>query len=157
MNRRVLLLIVVCLVVIYRCFNSNDESSKQESVKKVLKLADSFNGVTYKAGGTTKKGMDCSGLVTVCFKSIDISLPRSSQGMSAIGDKITLSKVEKGDLLFFNIDRLKGKINHVGLVTAVKPEILFIHSTTSKGVIYSSMEEEYWKISFVIAKRVITR
>ena len=156
MNRRVLLLIVVCLVVIYRCFNSNAESTEQESIQKVLKLADSFNGVTYKAGGTTKKGMDCSGLVTVCFKSIDVSLPRSSQRMSSIGDEITLSKIKKGDLLFFNIDRLKGKINHVGLVTTVKPEILFIHSTTSKGVIYSSMQEKYWKNSFVVAKRVIT-
>jgi cell wall-associated NlpC family hydrolase len=157
MNKKMFFLIIVSLLIIYRCFNNNEKDKASIKIEKIIELANSYKGVRYRAGGTTKKGMDCSGLVTVCFNSIDIELPRSSVAMSLIGNKIPLKKVEKGDLLFFNIDRLKGKINHVGLVISMKPEIQFIHSTTSKGVIISSLEENYWKDSFVIAKRVITR
>ncbi|QXP74859.1 C40 family peptidase [Tenacibaculum sp. AHE15PA] len=52
--------------------------------------------------------------------------------------------------------RLKGKINHVGLVTLIEnDEIFFMHSTTSKGVITSSMKETYWENEFVKATRVL--
>ncbi len=156
MNKRLFFLIVICLLIIYRCFNNREKDNSTAKTTKLIELASSFEGVKYRAGGMTKKGMDCSGLVSVCFKSIDVQLPRSSARMSSVGTKISLNEVEKGDLLFFNIDRLKGKINHVGLVTSTESEIQFIHSTTSKGVIYSSINENYWKDSFVIAKRVIT-
>ncbi|CAM1343781.1 C40 family peptidase [Tenacibaculum amylolyticum] len=121
-----------------------------------MNIASSYNGVPYIAGGTTKKGMDCSGLVTTCFKEIGIQLPRSSSAMSAKGEEISLSNIQKGDLLFFNIARLKGGINHVGLVINVtKDNIEFIHSTTSKGVISNSLKEPYWDKAFVKAKRVL--
>lgn len=121
-----------------------------------MNIASSYNGVPYRAGGTTKKGMDCSGLVTTCFKEIGVQLPRSSSTMSTKGKKISLSNIQKGDLLFFNIARLKGGINHVGLVTHVtKDNIDFIHSTTSKGVISNSLNQPYWKEAFVKAKRVL--
>lgn len=156
MNRKVFFVVIIGLIYLYRCFNSNEEKDTYQKIEKLVQKAQSFEGVGYRAGGTTKKGMDCSGLVTTTFKSLDIKLPRSSAGMSTIGTEIPLDKIEKGDLLFFNIDRLKGNINHVGLVTSIEDEVLFIHSTTSKGVIYSSLNENYWKDSFVIAKRIIT-
>ena len=156
MNKKVFIFIIICLICLYKCFNRNEEKETFHKIEKLVQKAQSFEGVNYRAGGTTKKGMDCSGLITTTFKSLDIKLPRSSAGMSTIGTKIPLEKIKKGDLLFFNIDRLKGKINHVGLVTSIEEEVLFIHSTTSKGVTYSSLNESYWKDSFVIAKRIIT-
>ncbi|MFY7669563.1 C40 family peptidase [Tenacibaculum sp. MEBiC06402] len=155
MNKKLFIVIIISLIWVYKCFNNRvDESAVK--IEKLLDVAQSFEGVNYRAGGTTKRGMDCSGLVSTSFKSIDVKLPRSSASMSTVGTKVSLKKIQKGDLLFFNIDRLKGKINHVGLVTSTDNEIIFIHSTTSKGVIYSSMKENYWKNSFVIAKRIIT-
>ena len=76
--------------------------------------------------------------------------------MSTEGEKVSIDEVVVGDLLFFNIDRLQGSINHVGLVTSVNDNsVKFIHSTTKKGVIVSSMNETYWSDAFVKAKRIL--
>lgn len=131
-------------------------TSQNSLVNKVISIANNYQGVPYLAGGTTSQGMDCSGLVQTSFKKIDISLPRSSQSMSKKGQNVRLEDIEEGDLLFFNINRLKGKINHVGLVSSVKNNsIIFIHSTTSKGVITNSLDDNYWKKAFVKARRVL--
>lgn len=164
MNKRLLLLLSILTFITYRFIIAGDKQTKtvvvskieNTNISKLLETANSYKGVSYKAGGSTKKGMDCSSLVNRSFKQIGIQLPRSSSAISTKGIEVNLKDVKVGDLLFFDIARLKGGINHVGLVTSVdKNEVLFIHSTTSKGVIISSMNEIYWKNEFVIAKRVL--
>lgn len=162
MNKRLLLLLLIVSFITFRycsqrkeTFNKNILHSENSKITKLITIANSYKGISYRAGGTTKKGMDCSGLVNTSFKQIGIQLPRSSSEISSKGKEINLNKVKQGDLLFFDIARLKGGINHVGLVISVYDgNIRFIHSTTSKGVIVSSMNENYWKKEFVIAKRV---
>lgn len=123
---------------------------------QIVNNAMDFEGVRYRTGGTTKDGMDCSGLVFTTFKIFDISLPRSSYEQAKVGEEIKLSEVKPGDLLFFKTNRRKKTINHVGLVTSVENgEILFIHSTLSLGVTVSSMNEEYYTKSFAQANRVL--
>lgn len=123
---------------------------------RIVSTALQFNGVSYKFGGTTKKGMDCSGLVYTAFGKENIQLPRVSRNMAKKGKRISLKKVKKGDLLFFKISRRSNQINHVGLVTSIKNGVIyFIHSTSSKGVIVSSMKENYWKKNFVKATTVL--
>lgn len=114
-----------------------------------------FEGVRYRGGGTTKAGMDCSGMVYATFKLFDITLPRSSHAMVSATDKVDLSEVKKGDLLFFKNNRRRNIINHVGIVTEVteEGEVKFLHSSTSSGVIVSSMNEAYHKNTFVSAGR----
>lgn len=156
MNKNLLLLIVIIVFIIFRFSTQGNDKTSSNKIDKLLKAANSYKGVPYKYGGTTKRGMDCSGLVNRSFKEIEIQLPRSSKAMSAKGKEIALVDVRVGDLLFFDIARLKGEINHVGLVTSIlNDEIFFMHSTTSKGVITSSMNESYWKNEFVKAKRVL--
>ena len=122
----------------------------------IINTALTFSGVRYKYGGTTKKGMDCSGLLYVSFKNNDILLPRVSHEMANEGKRIRINQVEKGDLLFFKTSKRGKKINHVGLVVAVeKDEIKFIHSSSSRGVIVSSLREGYWNYAFVKATRIL--
>ena len=72
------------------------------------------------------------------------------------GKKISLSKVKKGDLLFFKTNKSSRNINHVGLVTSVKKgQIRFIHATSSKGVIVSVLSQKYWKNTFVKAVKIL--
>jgi cell wall-associated NlpC family hydrolase len=124
-------------------------------VKNIIDIAKSFNGTHYKFGGTTSAGMDCSGLVFTAFKEEEVILPRSSIEMASMGEKVNFREINKGDLVFFKTNRSKN-INHVGLVVEVLPgKILFIHSTTSQGVIISSLDERYWNESFVEARRII--
>jgi len=131
------------------------EPTTETPVDAVVETALTFTGVRYKYGGTTRKGMDCSGLLYTSFLENDIALPRTSHMLSEEGKKIKVNKVQKGDLLFFKTSRGKTKINHVGLVVDVQDEeVKFIHSTTSRGVIVSSLREGYWNHAFVKATRL---
>jgi len=131
-------------------------SVSSEKISKVIKHAKTFEGTRYKFGGTDKRGMDCSGLVYVSFKEERIVLPRISRDMAKKGLRIKLKETAEGDLVFFRTDKNKNVINHVGLVLENKKGVItFIHSTTSRGVIISSMEEKYWKNAFVQVRRMI--
>jgi len=121
---------------------------------KIINTALTFSGTKYKYGGTTKKGMDCSGLLYVAFGEHDVSLPRVSIDMAQKGKRIKIDRVAKGDLLFFKTRRGK-RINHVGMVVETDDEIKFIHASSSRGVIVSSLREGYWNSAFVKANRVL--
>lgn len=135
---------------------SKPSKKKITTADKIVWTAVSYKGAPYKYGGTSKKGMDCSGLIYTSFKKRNVSLPRTSKLMYLEGYSIPLNKVKRGDLLFFKTTRKRGKVNHVGLITSVKNGVIrFIHSTSSRGVLVSSLREKYWKRAFIKAKRVL--
>ena len=139
---------------------SNKENSrtisKHPKADGIVDYAQKFEGVRYKYGGTSKKGMDCSGLIQVSYKSEAILLPRTTKDLSIFGDWIDLKKVQKGDLVFFATKKNSRKVNHVGIVTDVnKDNVEFIHASTSKGVMISNLNQRYWYLAFVQARRVL--
>lgn len=141
-----------------KTINSNSEIPNAPIVKSdnIVEYAKQFLGVRYKFAGATREGMDCSGLVFESFRAHDIILPRSSRDMAKNGEKLLLKDVEKGDLLFFKTSNRRNDISHVGLVVSSKNgDIQFIHSSTSAGVIISSMAENYWDKTFVEARRIL--
>lgn len=134
---------------------SNKKQPKSKA-EYIIDYAKQFKGVRYKWGGTTKSGMDCSGLIFESFRENEIILPRISRDMAKKGTKISLKKVHKGDLLFFKTGNRRNSINHVGLVVEIKGnDIKFIHSTSSKGVIISGLNETYWLKAFYEARRIL--
>lgn len=130
-------------------------SGEDAKTFKVIENALDYVGTKYRYGGTTKKGMDCSGLIYTAFLQEDIALPRTSRDMSLLGNRLNLDEVVPGDFLFFETSKKKKVINHVGLVVELDAEnIYFIHSTSSRGVIVSALAENYWREHFVMARRV---
>lgn len=126
------------------------------AAENVVDHAKKFNGVRYKYGGTTKKGMDCSGLVFTSFKKENISLPRTTKDLSTSGEWVDIKEVKKGDLLFFATKKKSRKVNHVGIVTDSRVgNVEFIHASTSNGVMISNLAERYWYFAFVQARRVL--
>ena len=133
----------------------NKHESSKYVVSNLIETATDNIGVRYKAGGTTKSGFDCSGLVYMSFQTENITLPRTSFEQSKIGKSITFKEAKKGDLIFFRTNKSK-QINHVGLITeASSDEIKFVHSSTSKGVIISSTKEKYYQNSFAQINRIL--
>ena len=157
-----ILLFLLLTLAFTSCKSTSNAVSKKETkrenkyiVNHLIENATDNIGVKYKAGGTTKSGFDCSGLVFTSFESENIKLPRSSYEQSKVGKIINIDDAQKGDLIFFKTNKSK-QINHVGLITEVKSdEIKFIHSSTSKGVIISSTKEPYYQNSFAQINRVV--
>ncbi len=132
------------------------KTSSNKSVIRVVNYAKTFEGVRYKYGGTTKKGMDCSGLVYTAFKQENINLPRTTRDLSSSGNWIDVKDVQEGDLLFFATKKNSRSVNHVGIVTTARTGYVeFIHASTSKGVMISNLAERYWYLSYVQARRIL--
>ena len=133
-----------------------EKSKPAKIASNITNEALRYKGTPYKFGGTTKRGMDCSGLIYTAFQKEDISLPRTSRAMSLQGIRLSLKDLSEGDLLFFETNKNKKVINHVGLVIGFNDDdVLFIHSTSSRGVIVSNFSERYWRDAFVMARRVL--
>jgi probable lipoprotein NlpC len=127
-----------------------------ELISKIIDNAKDYLGTRYKTGGTTKSGMDCSGLVSTAFAEEDVNLPRISRDMALEGEWVDIKDVREGDLVFFATRKNSRVINHVGIVTDSRVGyVKFIHSSSSLGVIESELSEKYWYFAFVQARRVI--
>lgn len=123
----------------------------------VLEYAKTFLGDSYKRGGTTAKGFDCSGFTMMVYKKFGVKLPHTSAGQSFMGVEIPRKLISKGDLLFFRgrNSRRQG-IGHVGIVISEKGDpIQFIHSSTSSGVRIDRLDAEYYKKRYMKATRVL--
>ena len=124
-------------------------------VNDLINTARSYGGTSYHTGGGTSGGLDCSGLVQVSFRQIGIKLPRRAAQQANVGPEVATERLRPGDLLFFQISNAP-EINHTGIVTVVRPEaVLFIHASTSRGVIEDNLFATYWANSFVRATRLL--
>jgi probable lipoprotein NlpC len=124
-------------------------------INKVIETARSYTGTPYKWGGTTRAGMDCSGLVCVSYQAAGVPIPRTSAELSRYGKVSSLESLREGDLVFFAANKGNGKITHVGLITEVKGknDVKFIHASTKLGVVENNLYSDYYRKIYVKARR----
>lgn len=111
-------------------------------------------GTPHRMGGSTRRGVDCSGFVAIMYREIyGKQLARSSADMLKRNcRKIGRSQLKEGDLVFFRTGKGKRKVpNHVGIYLK---NGRFIHTSTSDGVRVSSLSEPYYVRSWVSGGRV---
>ena len=115
---------------------------------RLLETIDEWYGTRYRYGGTTKSGIDCSAFVRAVYKvAFGIDLPRTAreQFRAAV---LAVSNLQTGDLLFFNTS---GGISHVGMYLGNNK---FVHASTSRGVIVSDLDENYYAARYLGARRM---
>lgn len=120
------------------------------TTQELTSTAKQYIGVPYVWGGTTTRGFDCSGFTQRVFADLGYQLDRTTKAQYAQGKSVTKNNLQVGDLVFFNTSG-RG-ISHVGIY---KGNNQFIHASSSRGVVVSSLDERYWKTRYVGAKRVI--
>lgn len=127
-----------------------------KSINDILRDAEKYIGAPYKFGGNTPAGFDCSGFTVKVFEEHDLKLPRRSSDQAETGKKIDIKEVKPGDLLFFSTAG-GSRVSHVGIVHEIgnNGEVKFIHASTSKGVIISSLNEKYWNKVYLHAQRIL--
>jgi len=126
------------------------------TIDNILSEAESYLGTPYRYGGTSRSGIDCSAFVLSVFgAAAGMDLPRVAAQQSQEGDSVERTELQKGDLVFFS--HRGSRISHVGIVEEVtaEGEVKFIHAATSKGVMVSSLADNYWGPKFRFAKRVV--
>ena len=70
--------------------------------QKIVNAAYSYMGVPYSWGGTSKSGIDCSGLTMMCHQAAGISIPRVSYSQAGSGKNVGgIANAKPGDVVCF--------------------------------------------------------
>lgn len=116
----------------------------------LIATAKKYIGTPYRYGGTSSSGFDCAGFTQVVYKSQGISVPRSSVGQAGAGTKVSKNELNTGDLVIFSGTYRSGP-SHTGIYIGDGD---FIHSSSSRGVTVSNLNENYYKKHFSYGRKV---
>lgn len=148
--KRIIILIVAVFFLLSMLPNATEASYTSATSSKIVSDSKALIGTPYKWGGTTTSGFDCSGYMVYVFKKSGLSLPRTTTEQMKLGIAVSKSNLKAGDLVFFNTSG-KG-VSHAGIYIGNNN---FIHASSSKGVMISSINDPYyWGSKYIGAKRV---
>jgi len=125
-------------------------------VDSVIHYGKSLIGLTYKYGGSSISGFDCSGFLKHIFDKYGLTLPHDSREYVHCGDTVSLNEIKKGDVLLFKGSNIKSKrIGHVALVIEVNEnEILMLHSCRRGVVIDNYLDSDFYMKRFLGVRRL---
>ena len=153
-----LLLLAACSTTPYRVpdgtavtvSNHRVDLGDSERVKQILSQQyNDWHNVQHKMGGTSKRGVDCSGLVYQTYRTkLGVDMPRSTEYQARMGKAIKKGQLRTGDLVFFKTGLFT---RHVGIYIDNGE---FLHVSTSNGVTISNLADSYWKRTYWKAQRI---
>ncbi|QYN44139.1 MULTISPECIES: C40 family peptidase [unclassified Gilliamella] len=154
-KRCFIIALIFSLFMLFGCSSTQGQvaiknnKSDRTMLAKIESHYKKWQGTPYRYGGTTLAGSDCSALVMNFFKNkLAKKLPRSAAEQAKLGYKVSTPKA--GDLVFFKTGG-RGSGLHVGIYYA---DGKFLHASSSKGVIYSNMNQSYWKQRYWMTRRI---
>ncbi len=126
---------------------SFDRSQIADLIKKEY---EAWQGTRYSLGGTSARGIDCSGFSRHIFATLfGVVLPRTTAQQSLQGKKIGRNYLQPGDLIFF---KPRSYPRHVGVYVGNGE---FVHASASKGVMLSQIDARYWQEYYWTSRRII--
>jgi cell wall-associated NlpC family hydrolase len=123
-------------------------------LKRLVEQAMTYLGTPYRMGGTSRRGLDCSGLVGAVYGEQGLGMPRTAAEQFAEGVPVSAGELRPGDLVFFR-DTYKRGISHVGIFVG---DGHFIHAAGRRqGVIVSELSRPYYRLRYAGARRLAPR
>lgn len=137
-----------CQPVSYEDYEGTDATSTL--TEDIIAHSYTYLGTPYRYGGTGYSGIDCSGFTMKVFGAFGYSLPHGATSQYYMCRGVTTEERAPGDLVFFATGG--SGIGHVGIYLGGGQ---FIHSSTSSGVIISSLYESYYARTYLFAGRLV--
>ncbi len=112
----------------------------------------SLIGIPYRWGGNTPdSGFDCSGLVRyIIARAASVDLPRTTAGISHLGESVEPDAIAPGDLIFFNTTGRPH--SHVGIYVG---KLRFVNAPSTGGTVrLDYLTNPYWARRFDGIRRV---
>jgi gamma-D-glutamyl-L-lysine dipeptidyl-peptidase len=133
-----------------------------ENLEKTAKL---FLGIPYIWGGTSVRGMDCSGFIKVIYRLNGMELNRDANQQAEQGEPIDVGEnfknLQKGDLIFFGRKGSAKRTEHIAHVGMYLENKVFIHSSGSVRLSSFDPDSKYYDKSlskkFVRARRIMKK
>jgi cell wall-associated NlpC family hydrolase len=110
-----------------------------------------YLGRPYAGRSEYVSGMDCSAFTQKVFREFNKTLlPRKAAEQALVGREVPRRLMFFGDLVYFETER--GKVSHVGIYIGYND---FVHASSTRGVIISSLKEPYWSQRWRGVRRIL--
>ncbi|MBS0376655.1 MAG: C40 family peptidase [Proteobacteria bacterium] len=104
-------------------------------------------GTPYQNGGTSREGVDCSGLVVYVYRELGVRVPRTAAEQRSWAERLPRESLEPGDLVFFTTPE-----DHVGIYVG---DGEFVHAPgAGRGVERTRLDTPYFILGFAGGGRV---
>lgn len=145
------LLVIFVFLGLAACSSTPESSRESFQEARIEQFFKKWQGTKYGYGGSSTQAIDCSALMVHAYNELyAINLPRTTESQAKVGKKIRQRNLRAGDLVFFKTGFRK---KHVGIYMG---DDIFVHASTSAGVIKSSLASEYWSDHYWKSRRVKT-
>ena len=145
--KKILLLFILFLVIISNTFSL-------DIYKDIIQPGQALVGSSYRNGGVSPSGFDCSGFITYLYKKYVPGLPRVSRTMAGYGEPVKRGSIIPGDLIFFATGSSSG-ITHVAIYIGQNSIIHAISNGPNRGVTITSLSARYWQSRYHSAVRIV--
>lgn len=133
----------------FRVVNSSTSAQTNVTGNRIVDAAIKYLGISYKWGGYSLNGLDCSGFVKTVFANNGISLPRTAHEQALVGIPVSAEQLQPGDRLYFACKG--GGIDHCGIYIG---NGYFIHSSVrNRGVAVDPIRTAFFARSLQAIRR----
>ena len=127
-----------------------------DQADSIIEFGSSFLGKSYRSKASDGTVLDCSGFVSHIYGHYGFSLPHSSGSIASVVQKVDLSDIKKGDLLFFKGRKINSKsVGHVSMVVSVNNNSIEMLHSCHRGILLENYNQsQYYTSRFLFAGRV---